>query len=414
MTLTATATDELSGMSPDPSQDDGTPMTVIAPDGQSPYENSGATARFTITTEGSTPVRYWAMDLAGNADDGRLGPNGVRHRAPQSVTVRIDTTPPELAFSDEPDPMKPEIVSVSVSDGLSGIDSGVIEIRRIGSPVAFEALETELSGQRLQARIPSDDLPAGAYELRATVVDRAGNEGSTVSRDDGSAMVMTLPLKRQVTVSLRHQGHKPRSTRASVAYGKRARLAGLIRHRGGPVIPGARLVLEQRFAAGSRQRVNRTRIVADGTGRFSVRLKPGPGRRLKVLYAGNDLISRSASRSLTLTVKDRTTLHLTPEVLRNGGRTTMRGVVMGGGAIQPAGGKLVAIQFFDPDRSRWRPVEVLRADHRGRFRYSYRFRTITSAQRILFRAVSLAEAGWPYRPSTSGPKSVIVYPRSSR
>lgn len=91
----------------------------------------------------------------------------------------------------------------------------------------------------------------------------------------------------------------------------------------------------------------------------------------------------------------------------------MRGKVEGRGAIQPAGGKLVAIQYYDPGRSRWRPVEVIRAGPKGRFRYSYRFRTIAFAQRILFRATSLPEAGWPYRPSTSVPRSVIVYPKAS-
>ncbi|HNH85512.1 MAG TPA: hypothetical protein PLE93_00290, partial [Solirubrobacterales bacterium] len=62
-------------------------------------------------------------------------------------------------------------------------------------------------------------------------------------------------------------------------------------------------------------------------------------------------------------------------------------------------------------RSKWRPVEVLRTNRRGLFRYRYRFRTITSAQRILFRASALPEAGWPYLPSTTKPKSVIVYPK---
>ncbi len=89
----------------------------------------------------------------------------------------------------------------------------------------------------------------------------------------------------------------------------------------------------------------------------------------------------------------------------------MVGSVKGPGALPPARGKLVAIQYFDPSRSRWRPVEVLRARRSGSFRYEYRFRTISYAQRIIFRAVSLPEAGWPFEPSTSKPQSVIVYPR---
>lgn len=77
-------------------------------------------------------------------------------------------------------------------------------------------------------------------------------------------------------------------------------------------------------------------------------------------------------------------------------------------------GKLVAIQYYDPSRAKWRPAEVIRTNRKGRFSYRYRFRTIASAQRIIFRAASLPEAGWPFLPSTSKPRSVIVYPRSGR
>jgi hypothetical protein len=262
--------------------------------------------------------------------------------------------------------------------------------------------------------VPSDDLPAGVYELRAAATDRAGNTGTTIAREDGSAMVLSLPLKRPVEVSLRHLGRRPQQRTVALGHGKPALLAGRITHPGGAGISGASLTLEQRFNAGSRLNVLSTGITSDGTGRFAVRLRPGPGRVVRVLYGGTGLNSRATSRRLAVSFRDRTTLSLTPEVLRNGARMLMKGAVTGGGAIQPAAGKLIAIEFFDPERALWRPVEVLRADRRGRFRYSYRFRTITSAQRILFRAVSLAEAGWPYRPSTSKPKSVIVYPRLSR
>ena len=414
VTLTAEASDELSGMAPDPARDDGNPMVVIEPEGQSPYESPGSRSSFTIAAEGSSTVRYWAMDLAGNVNDGRPGPNGERHRPPESATVRIDLTPPGLNFTSGPDPAAPELVSVVATDSLSGLDSGRIEIRRISEGAAFTPLRTQLEDGSLQAMIPSDDLPAGVYELRASATDRAGNTGSTISRENGSAMVLTLPLKRAVNVSLYHLGRRPQLRTATLGYAKPARLSGRVSRPGGIAIPGAKLTLEQRFSSGSRLKVVNSTIVSDGTGRFAVRLKPGPGRSVRILYDGTDLNSRAASRRLDVAFRDRTTLSLTPEILRNGARTTMRGVVMGGGAIQPAAGKLVAIEFFDPDRRLWRPVEVLRADTRGRFRYSYRFRTITSAQRILFRAVSLAEAGWPYPPSTSAPKSVIVYPGWSR
>ncbi|MFM8792664.1 MAG: hypothetical protein ACKOFX_09380, partial [Solirubrobacterales bacterium] len=73
-------------------------------------------------------------------------------------------------------------------------------------------------------------------------------------------------------------------------------------------------------------------------------------------------------------------------------------------------GKRVVVQYFDPSRRRWRPVEVLACDEAGRFRMEYRFTTITSPQRILFRALSLGEAAWPFRPTASKEVGVVVRP----
>ena len=413
VTLTAKASDAMSGMTPDPGRDDGHPVTVIAADGHAPYESPGPVASFTVATEGSTAVEYWARDLAGNVNDGRPAPDGTRRRPPGMATVRIDRTPPVLSFDSERDPLNPEKVAVLVEDELSGLGRGRIEIRRIGSDGEFLPLSTTSEGNRLSASVPSDDLPAGTYELRAEATDRAGNDGSTVMTTDGSAMVLKLPLKRSVGIGLRYRGRKSGVRRILTRQGKGGALVGRIRHSGGPGIAAARLTVEERFADGSRKRLRSSTVTVDGTGRFALRLRPGPNRRVRVLYAGTARDSRTTSRWLRFNSRDRVTLRLEPKVLRNGGRTVMRGRVAGKGAIQPAGGKLVAIQYYDPARSRWRPVEVIRADRKGRFRYSYRFRTIASAQRILFRAISLPEAGWPYRPSTSAARSVIVYPKAS-
>ena len=88
----------------------------------------------------------------------------------------------------------------------------------------------------------------------------------------------------------------------------------------------------------------------------------------------------------------------------------MWGRVSGPGFGPAGNGKGVVIQYFDPSRRRWRPVEVLGCGGDGRFRFGYRFTTITSPQRILFRAASLAESGWPFRPSASRRIAVVVRP----
>jgi hypothetical protein len=397
VTVTVTARDDLSGMEPRPG-DDGRPVTVIAPEGEPPYEAPDTEASFTVASEGATRVRYWAEDLAGNVNDGLVGPGGDRHAPPGSAVVRIDTVPPDVAFVPG-DPADPERVTAQVQDGSSGAASGSIAIRRLGAP-AFTTLRTTLEDGLLVARVPSDDLPAGTYELRSEASDRAGNTASSALKQDGSVMVISMPVKSPVTVNLERDRIK----------GSSVNLLGSIQGAGGTPMAGADLVLEQTFAAGSRRQESLTPLTSDGAGRFAVTLRPGPRRKARVLYAGTKLDARAASREIAVAFRDRTTFRLIPETLRNGGRVRMRGKVAGRGAILPAGGKLVAIQFFDPSRSRWRPVEVLRAGRAGRFSYSYRFRTITSAQRIKFRAVSLPEAGWPYLPSTSVPRSVIVYP----
>jgi hypothetical protein len=397
VTVTVTARDDLSGMEPRPG-DDGRPVTVIAPEGEPPYEAPDTEASFTVASEGVTRVRYWAEDLAGNVNDGLVGPGGDRHAPPGSAVVRIDTVPPDVAFVPG-DPADPERVTAQVQDGSSGAASGSIAIRRLGAP-AFTTLRTTLEDGLLVARVPSDDLPAGTYELRSEASDRAGNTASSALKQDGSVMVISMPVKSPVTVNLERDRIK----------GSSVNLLGSIQGAGGTPMAGADLVLEQTFAAGSRRQESLTPLTSDGAGRFAVTLRPGPRRKVRVLYAGTKLDARAASREIAVAFRDRTTFRLSPGALRNGGRVRMRGKVAGRGAVLPAGGKLVAIQFFDPSRSRWRPVEVLRAGRAGRFSYSYRFRTITSAQRIKFRAVSLPEAGWPYLPSTSVFRSVIVYP----
>ncbi len=413
VTLTARASDTMSGMEAEPGVDDGRPLTAIAAEGQAPYESPGAVATFTVAAEGATKVEYWARDLAGNLNDGRPAADGTRHRPPGKATVQIDSTPPLLSFDPRRDQSDPETVSVLTEDGLSGVDRGSISIRRIGSDGAFRDLETVKDQGLLKARVPSDDLRAGTYELRAEATDRAGNTATTVTTTGGTAMVLELPLKRRVGLTLRHRGERSGVRKVLSGHGRRTTLVGRIRHLDGSGIPAARLDVEQRFADGSRLRLRRKAAVADGTGRFAVRLEAGPSRRVRVLFAGTATDARATSRWIRFSSRDRVRLRLRPNVLRNGDRTVMRGRVAGRGAIQPAGGKLVAIQYYDPGRARWRPVEVIRADRRGRFRYSYRFRTIASAQRILFRAISLPEAGWPYRPSTSVVRSVIVYPKAS-
>ncbi len=405
VTLTAAAVDADSGMAAK-AGDDGDPVTVIRAGHSAPYVSPGDTATFTVADEGSTRIQFWARDLAGNINDG-VQPGEEKHAAPGTATVRIDRRPPTVEFSRRVDPGDPELFRATVRDTDSGLDFGTISYRAVGGKGEFTKLETETEGNHLAARMPSDDLASGGYLLRAEATDRAGNVGDTAS--SGSGMTVSVPLKRAVRLTASYGTRKRPAARSTASYGERSHIQGRLTNGGRPVA-GARLVIDERFATGSRRKMRWTRLRTDGTGRYATSVKAGPSRMIRVRYAGSRTNRRTSSRELRLTVKDRISFGIEPRVLRNRGRVTMSGRVEGKGALKPSAGKLVAIQYFDPSRARWRPVEVLKANRRGAFRYEYRFRTIDYAQRIIFRAVSLPEAGWPYASSTSRRRSVIVYP----
>ena len=409
VTVTATALDSASGMQARPGIDDGKPVTVIRAGDDAPYVSPGGNASFTVAGEGVTSVAFWARDLAGNTNDGALLPGGDFHPRPGEATVRIDRRKPTVRIDARPDPADPELVEATVRDGDSGIDSGSFSIRGQASGSETIDLETTLDGENLRARIPSDSLPPGRYRILAQATDRAGNVGR--SGDAGDGALVSLPLKEASDVSFHFTGKNSSSRSVNLRHGKTVEVSGRLSAAGGKILSGSRVLLEQNYAIGSRKRVSKNETRTDGNGNFTFRLKPGPSRSIRVRYEGSRSAQPVRSRELKVVVADRVAFRVKPRVMRNGGKALMVGSVKGRGALRPARGKLVAIQYFDPARGRWRPVEVLRATRSGRFKYQYRFRTISFAQRILFRAVSLPESGWPFKPSTSRRQSVIVYPK---
>jgi len=408
VTVSAVASDYGSGMIAQPGTDDGFPVTVIRAGDNPAFVSPGPSATFTIADQGVTRVDYWARDLAGNVNDGAITSDGDSHQRPGETVVKIDRKPPSVEVETLSDPQDPELVKARVSDSDSGIASGSIGYRRAGD-TEFTDLETRRDGSTLLARIPSDDLPAGTYEVRAKAVDLAGNEAT--SAETGQVAQLNLPLKRSTRISFGFSGKSMGLHRVKVRHGQSVRVNGEINGQDGEGLAGMKLLVEQSFEKGSKNETGLDSIESGPGGRFTVLVKAGPSRMVRIRFVGTRSQQPATSQELWTVFRDRITFRVTPGVLRNGGTVRMTGMVRGKGAARPERGKLVAIQYFDPARSRWRPVEVLRCNRRGRFSYSYRFRTISYTQKILFRAVSLPEAGWPFKPSTSKRRSVIVYPQ---
>ena len=137
-----------------------------------------------VPAPGEWQISVWRGDAAGNASE---------EAASVPVTLRYDPEPPQLGF-ESPSPGDPTLVAVQVTDKVSGLADGAIEISRAGSD-SWQALATQREGNRLLTRIDDAALPAGDYVLRATAHDQAGNLGSTMLRLDGQPMALTLPLR---------------------------------------------------------------------------------------------------------------------------------------------------------------------------------------------------------------------------
>jgi hypothetical protein len=399
--LMASATDAGSGM--ELAGGGPPPFTAIRLDGGPPATASGGHTAASVIDEGIHRVAYYARDLAGNLNDGG-GSNGIANRAPQTAVVRIDRTPPHVAFTNFQNPNEPELLRVRIGDSLSGADStqGQISLRRAGSSDRFEPLPTarSLTGE-LRARWDSDSYPPGNYEFRAIGYDTAGNAAVSVRRRNGSSMILSNPLK--ATTALRVRFHS-QALRRTVPYGRRVLLSGsLIGGRRAP-LRDKQVRIVERFLTGAHPAMHVSTAMTGSNGSFSMRTTAGPSRTIAVTFDGGPTLGRSASPILELGVRSRVQLRASATTAKIGGPPLIfRGrLVAPRGAIPPTG-RLVQLQFRLADLP-WAEFRTVQTDSRGRFRYAYRFSDDDShGARFQFRAYAPAQEGWPYEPGGSRP-----------
>jgi hypothetical protein len=191
------------------------------------------------------------------------------------------------------------------------------------------------------------------------------------------------------------------STSLTVPFGAAATLTGRLLSADGAGLAGRELRVVSRPSRGALSRVRVDRVSTGEHGGFRLQLGSGPSRKISVSFAGSEQLEEATRSPLSLRVRGGVDFHATPRSLRTGEDLKLRGRVRTRGAPLPRRGKLVAIQYFEAETRRWRPVIVVRSDHSGRFHARYRFRYITGTARIRLRAVSLPEERWPYAPGVS-------------
>ncbi|MGH2825311.1 MAG: hypothetical protein ACRDLY_20295 [Thermoleophilaceae bacterium] len=353
-------------------------------------------ADIAVPSPGVWQLLLWREDAATNQEPAN---------ASVPVALQYDPEPPQLGF--EPSAAAdPTLISVRVSDQVSGLAEGQIELSREGSG-SWQSLATRQDGDLLTTRIDDAGLPPGTYLLRATARDYAGNQNSTSQRVDGQPMTVSIPLRiptamragavqtRMVRERIRRHG-KRRSVRrrrttltptTRVRFGNHVRFEGQLENRDGQPIPDGEIHVFSRSGSMPEELVGIVRT--DKRGRYAYRAVANSSRTLRFAYQGTPLIL-PAEREVTLLVRAASSFRAQPRRLLNGQVVTFVGRIRS--LPVPQAGKLVELQVVLSGR--WQTFRTALSGPDGRWRVRYRFRRSCGLIRYRFRAQLPAEAGF--------------------
>jgi hypothetical protein len=397
----------------------GTAEYELCPALNAPYDDSGCRrghsdgddisriSDLEVPGDGEWRLRLSLRDTAGNGD---------QDRAATIEGLKLDTMRPTAAFLPF-DPLDPTRIRLRTSDATSGIASAEIEARRRGEAL-WRSLGVDGSGGSFSTVIDDERLPDGRYELRARVVDVAGNERTTTALESGAAAEVVLPARVATTLEVGRstrvriagsRGKRPRYRRVLVGrpeadYGDRVSLQGrLTDEAGNPRANGAIEVLERVDLPGLEWRPVAT-VRTGASGAFTFRAPPGPARVLQFRYPGT-ATARPGSDEVELRVRAGVRLVPSRDRLRNGQSVVFRGRLLG--RPIPAEGKLLALQAMTSRG--WRTFATPRARGQdGRWVQRYRFTGTSATARYAFRVVVPREAGYPYAQGFSPTAHVLV------
>lgn len=363
-----------------------------------------------VPAPGEWEAQMWREDAAGNEQQAN---------ASVPVRLRFDPEPPKLGF-EAPPADDPTRVSVQVSDPISGLGGGEIELSRVGSG-AWEVLPSSAEGDHLVAHIDDAALPAGEYQLRATAHDKAGNLASTEQLLDGQPMRLKLPLrmatslsagilrKQEVTRTIHRAGtkHRVRHTvsvlrpKVKTGFGDRVHFAGRLVDPAGSPITGAQVQIYSRPP--EEAEVLLATATTGSHGGFAFAAKATTSSRLRFVYPGT-ATTLPAEGSAALLVHGRSTLKVSRSRILNGQSVVFSGRVQG--RPLPALGKLIELQVRLSHE--WSTFRTIRSGPDGSWRIRYPFKRTCGLQRFRFRARLPGEAGYPLEPGESPQVSVRV------
>jgi hypothetical protein len=258
--------------------------------------------------------------------------------------------------------------------------------------------------------VDTSKLPQGQHTVRVLLEDAAGNRTAifgpvvrTIAAN-GAVGPGSDPVLRGAAngagasddaVLSAHWGKRGSRTRLVSPFGRAHVVRGRLRTRDGKAIGGAAIdVVSRTTAVGARELAKRNvpRTRADGSW-FLVLPRSVSSRDVTFRYHShlNDTVA-SASASVRLRVRAGLRLTIHPRIARRGQRIRFKGRLLGGPL--PRGGKQIVL-MARASRGGWVRFNVVRSGKGGRFTATYRFQQPGSAH-YRFRALSLAEAAYPY------------------
>jgi hypothetical protein len=271
--------------------------------------------------------------------------------------------------------------------------------------------------------IDTAKLPQGQHTVRVFLEDAAGNRTlifGPVARSIASSGAIgpgSDPALRgaangdgasdQAALSA-HWGRRGQRTRLVSRFGRTHVVRGRLRARDGAPIANAAIDVVSRTTAN-----NATELVKRGGPRtrsdgswYLVLPRRVSSRDLSFRYRShlNDTVP-TATATVRLRVRAGLRLSIHPRVARRGDVIRFDGRLLGGPL--PRGGKQVVLMAHASGGA-WVRFNVVRSGRRGRFRATYRFQQ-PGVARYRFRALSLAEAAYPY--PAGGSNVVVVHKR---
>jgi hypothetical protein len=246
------------------------------------------------------------------------------------------------------------------------------------------------------------NIPDGLHKLTVLVTDATGNATTVLNRevivgrgacngtcnDQAKLAATDAKLLKPITRSYPHSG---------------LRLSGTLREPTGAAVAGAHVELLQQAAyTGAPMRAIASTSTS-ATGEWAFAVPRGPSRVLLVAWRSHAL---DAGYAAQLEYHERVFADISltaPRRVRVGVPFTFRGALVGG-YIPPERSTIQMEILFD---GRWRTIETLRTNARGRFAYGYTFSTGVGGS-YLFRAVIQYSHAYPFLAARSRPVRIRV------